>query len=1350
MGSQHDHRAEPSTQARRFAAALAPDSIRLDERETDTLIAFAREFARLLTFYDENNNPRANWSAFLNDVSVILAEISTLDIRRKHFKALALEWDVNQEHDLTYKNERAAHLLAPSTALFDKFFKVWLEQIQHISKHQGIELEVETTLSSLQKAIEPLYIDIKKSIKREKKEETVAKDIDDALTDYRTFISYARAFVTQAQVSLEDSLQEKWDHHPHVALYLVFALLFKAAQAHLNTLTERHLDYYYRRILRLQQQPSVPDTVHVCFKPAEHIDEYEIKAGTLLHAGTDEEGRELLYRTLEDIVVNQATIAEKKTLFVQQKPLPNALHFVEASLRDWAVEGYTVFKPAIPAPAALARPVTITHSPYEAPPITQLFVAPIADSADGLGTPLDIEEIDKIPDWALRKNPERGWPTFGKTTYYFDAEKNEALRARIGLVLASPVLLLREGERRIQLTLAFDKIKRHSPLRAYLHRLATDYDDEITDWSLWVEDLSPMLSETFLVYLSGEDGWIPVKNYDLILDPDQNTIVLDFALAPTDPAVVANQPDVLGEAFETAWPLLKVLLNPDAPLYPYSFLKDLSLDPRRSSIRVEVKGMTTLFLQNEGGALDATKPFQPFGAVPIQGSYLLFGNKELSQKKLDALSVTIDWHNLPRAPHHFGTYYAAYNRGIKNESFQTTISARIEQMWTRLQTFPLFCQVSGDDKTLTSRTCLTLDLSEELLLRPDYQVEEPLVFDPQTPSGFFRLELSNPPDAFGQELYPRLFADAALENAMQTYEMVAGSQKKRGGTQGKATTLTSAMPNPPFVPVAKAFSVDYVATRPLTLADQDADNHQTCDQFFYILPFGQRARYTTDTGLIPRYDGQGYLYLGLADIKPLQVLTLFFQLHVSVTRPRCANTDGSKEAFWEGVHWEYLSDDQWRRFPKRTLIADTTRGFTRSGIIKLEMHSYITDNNTILPAGLHWIRAIVSRDIEQRGNTLTVYTQAVPAQRVVNEADPPPNGILPPGSILGLVEQTAAIDEVMQPHSSHGYTPREHLQLYRTRVSERLRHKKRAVHSWDYERLALEAFPHIGQAKCITYNRNTHPDTVSIRPGEVCVVVVPENATALEPRVDEHTLMDIATYLQAYASPHVEQICVRNPVYEYVRIAATVQFVEGEETGLSLDRLQEAINRYLAPWQFDPKAEIDIGVGEVAERDLLTYIEKLPYVESITQFALMQRFKNQHEEYHRLTDTSLTVARVVIRPSLPWAVLVPAPWHVLDIYDEKHPPEDTDAKDEAPDLPPEPIKAGISNLEIGMDFIITSKADAAPYTEKGGYFEGKDKDKAETPAPDRADQEPEDDTPKPDNTHQIIFQEAVIKHPPLR
>ena len=56
-----------------------------------------------------------------------------------------------------------------------------------------------------------------------------------------------------------------------------------------------------------------------------------------------------------------------------------------------------------------------------------------------------------------------------------------------------------------------------------------------------------------------------------------------------------------------------------------------------------------------------------------------------------------------------------------------------------------------------------------------------------------------------------------------------------------------------------------------------------------------------------------------------------------------------------------------------------------------------------------------------------------------------------------------------RPYRMHEYLsgrPAEDRQSLLTRPSARLRHKQRAASPWDYERLVLEAFPHVFKVKC--------------------------------------------------------------------------------------------------------------------------------------------------------------------------------------------------------------------------------------------------------------------------------------------
>ena len=50
---------------------------------------------------------------------------------------------------------------------------------------------------------------------------------------------------------------------PHFALFLTFLQLLQHTRGQLNTLTRRHLDFYYQQVLGMTKIASVPDHVNV-------------------------------------------------------------------------------------------------------------------------------------------------------------------------------------------------------------------------------------------------------------------------------------------------------------------------------------------------------------------------------------------------------------------------------------------------------------------------------------------------------------------------------------------------------------------------------------------------------------------------------------------------------------------------------------------------------------------------------------------------------------------------------------------------------------------------------------------------------------------------------------------------------------------------------------------------------------------------------------------------------------------------------------------------------------------------------------------------------------------------------
>lgn len=105
-----------------------------------------------------------------------------------------------------------------------------------------------------------------------------------------------------------EEMREKGNTPPHIALFLTFLRLFESIQDNINTLTIKHLDFYYRELLQFKPRSIQPDTVPVFFELNKAAKPLLIPKNTLLDAGKDNKGNPLSYRTKNDLIVNHAEV----------------------------------------------------------------------------------------------------------------------------------------------------------------------------------------------------------------------------------------------------------------------------------------------------------------------------------------------------------------------------------------------------------------------------------------------------------------------------------------------------------------------------------------------------------------------------------------------------------------------------------------------------------------------------------------------------------------------------------------------------------------------------------------------------------------------------------------------------------------------------------------------------------------------------------------------------------------------------------------------------------------------------------------------------------------------------------
>ena len=419
------------------------------------------------------------------------------------------------------------------------------------------------------------------------------------------------------------------------------------------------------------------------------------------------------------------------------------------------------------------------------------------------------------------------------------------------------------------------------------------------------------------------------------------------------------------------------------------------------------------------------------------------------------------------------------------------------------------------------------------------------------------------------------------------------------------------LPKEPWTPTIKNLSIDYSAC---------ADKKDI--SLIHLYPFEGTFKHESlefSPPLIPVFEEEGNLYIGLSDLRPGAGLNLLFQL---------AEATADSELDRAEVQWHHLANNQWQ--PLREgfeIISDDTKGLTVSGIIKFALPSGMSrTGNTIMPNDLYWIRASVEQvEIATNSNTgeilsrpgkvkaiceaLSVHTQAakVSFQATADNDLQRLEKALPADQISKLVEPQAGIKKILQPYPSFGGKVPENGSNFYLRVSEHLRHKGRGIASFDYETLVLEAFPEIFKVKCINHDfglsSHSYRMDAELAPGFILLAVIPDltklqPGQGMEPKAPVSLLESIEENLKQKISPFI-RLKVLNPRFEKVDVHVTVKLKKGKNEAYYAAKLQEDLRHFLAPWYITQDSDKLVFGQQVNYSEVVKFIERLDYVDFI-------------------------------------------------------------------------------------------------------------------------------------------------------
>lgn len=839
------------------------------------------------------------------------------------------------------------------------------------------------------------------------------------------------------------------------------------------------------------------------------------------------------------------------------------------------------------------------------------------------------------------------WKTFGLGEQ--PREKEPAPQPLFGWALASPLLALSEGARTVTLTLgfsadpqSFDRARIRellAPPASMPNNVAgfNPFKVEVSTAKGWLEPDTVKLSWGVA---NNPASWASMDGSPLaVADPSKlRALIFSFTLAKGQPALAPLTRAVHG--IDTPVPVLRLMMKPvwnetdKCYVTSYQALQNLLL--MRARLVVGAAGLEGLALRNDQSVLDPKKPFEPFGLAPAVGSRLYLGHREIVGKKLSALTFNITWMGVPSG---LGDYYRNYPGGLANASFKA--KASLSEAGALRDFGAPFQLFDANDPTRPFAVSPALPPDQG---NPDNagagaadvtQWNRYLVWELQSPD-------------FQHAAYPAVALQKSLElaAAVSNAPSYSTSTTPPGSTTAVPTITRQTVNavayqvNPPYTPKIKSLTLDYTAAAELVL--DPAAGAASALRVFHVQPFGY-AELAADPVLpgrpfLPQYDFEGELYIGLRNVAAPQNVSLLFQV---------AEGSANPDAAPEPLQWSYLSGNRWLTLHDGSLLAEGTRGLINSGIVELALKP--AQPSTLLPGDLYWIRVAIARSADCVCDMVAVHPNATLATFADqgNAADHL-SAPLPPERIGAPVAPVPGIARMRQPYTSFGGKMAEQDSSFYVRVSERLRHKQRALTVWDYEHLVLEKFPDLYKVKCLPADPAAHPRD----PGRIELVVIPDIRNRLpfnpfEPKAPNDALRDIEEFMQDKVPPFVS-VKAKNAHYVPVKVRCGVRFVEGADEGYCRRRLNDELNRFLSPWAYEEGADIVIG-GAVYANSIINFIDGRDYVDYIAEFKLFASDDGGEKfNFVPIPETG----GYHVRPKGPDAVLVAWREHQFDVISQ--------------------------------------------------------------------------------------------------
>ncbi|MCG8574686.1 MAG: hypothetical protein MI810_07365 [Flavobacteriales bacterium] len=1203
--------------------ALNPTTAVIDGRLDQDFLQFMADFSDVLNFYDQENKIYSSWQPLLlKDPIILLAYIakSRYTVKRNLFLQI-----VSQSEDVNSGNISEEQLGKLVNQLFDLYTEIYLEieQWTHYMKKHNHDYPLEnylfqevkskyaqllTELLSLRTAlnitgiiqgIKAVQLNLFEDFDPDlwKKGGTYVPelwgqnndDVDEGspweiinleypLQDNSTLTIFSRLLSTgndlfgfykhnidQATQEFENLKTEK-NKFPDTILVRVFTRLLSLYTEAMNGLSKKHLNFYYRDILKQNQKNAQPDKVFVTAKLAPKTDFLVLAQGTEFKGGLNASKQPILFETLKETILSPAKIGTLSTLFqinsdsglselyLSEEITPNKLKKNEkGKLISWP--GFGGDKTT-----AVRQDMAVA------------FASPMFFLQDGTRT-LKLtftfkEETDLVDlfnaDYFL--STEKSWFDLkGKLTFpNVDVEKDQDKKVRQLLIEVS----LDTGDPAIQ---AFKK----------------NPDGYQASWPL------------FKIHFS--------QFKDLNNPPEIESLEVDVEVSGMKSMALENDNGKLSakKPFE--------LLGPTPAVNSSFFVGS-------SEIFSKPEGQICIELDWDGLPEDFKKYYEQYNKYLKHYDVL----DSTGSKKPTWFKRTINWllSNL------LGWNIAAFQ--YSNKSFRVNFDYLQNGIWTDLEVDEVDqCTLSDkharkkrkSEKKEWEKHKKGLYLFKESLLgalspSTNFNCDEmpkgfepltglqskPLTFSDKTKDGFMKMTLVNPGFGFGLELYGKVVSYLALQNAKTLMRKLWCKKLKQSA-------------NVPYTPKVKKMNLSYSSSQLYTFEQARSTEDQYPLECFHYTPFSTYKSFdnsvdnsvfisnfalgapleekksteeeNTESSYLPLYvpfQQEGVQLINLQNLEGNSELNLFYELSRKIGIP---NTKSP-------ITYSALTDQGWQDC---SLLNDGTQHFICSGILSLDIPLDPSSDTVFMPPKKYWLAIGVNEDLGAIPETVYLDSNGIELQRsstaYLADTTAPK---LAASKITSPAVPMPKIASLAQPFPSFGGKGAENETAMFKRVSNHLATKGRIGRSADYFRLIKENFPDVYYVKVI-YDKSQGKTEVLL----VKQVEDEASPSAFLPLVNECLELRVTDYLQSKVSPFTKlDIANFNPVY--VTVKATIVVKKGFAIRGLEQELNQRLNTFLAPWIQDGQShvQIDQGISESQLRPLIKSIEGVLEVQELS------------------------------------------------------------------------------------------------------------------------------------------------------